>query len=117
MGEISGPKAERAVTEALIIGGGMATTMTPVDTSFLINSQFRIVRKVGAKIYGQMGYTAAYAAAVHDAKGKLKGKQRDPSDGSRGNFWDPAAEPEFLKKGFEMTEAAIDAAVLRNMRT
>jgi hypothetical protein len=115
MGDISGPKAERAVTEALIIGGGMAATMTPVDTSNLINSQFRIVRKVGTKINGQMGYTAAYAAAVHDAKGTLKGQARDPNDGSRGNFWDPAAEPEFLKKGFEMTKAAIDAVVIRTM--
>jgi hypothetical protein len=115
LGEISGPMAERAVTEALIIGGGMAATMTPVDTSLLINSQFRIVRKVGTEIQGQMGYTAAYAAAVHDAKGTLKGQPRDPNDGSRGNFWDPAGEPEFLTKGFEMTKSDIDAAVKRNM--
>ena len=112
---ISGPQAERAVTEALIIGGGMAATMTPVDTSLLINSQFREVKKTGTKIKGRMGYTAAYAAAVHDAKGTLDGQARDPNDGSRGNFWDPAAEPEFLKKGFEMTKDDIDRAVKRNM--
>lgn len=118
IGEISGPMAERAVTEALIIGAGMAQTMTPVDTSFLINSQFRIVRKVGTRVNGQMGYTAAYAAAVHDAKGTNvgRGTPRDPGDPSRGNMWDPNAEPEFLKKGFEMTKDDIDAAVARNMR-
>ena len=115
MGEISGPMAERAVTEALIIGGGMATTMTPVDTAALINSQFRIVQKVGTQVQGRMGYTAAYAAAVHDAKGTLRGQPRDPNDGSRGNFWDPNAEPEFLKKGFEMTKDSIDKAVKRAM--
>lgn len=115
MGEISGPMAERAVTEALIIGGGMATTMTPVDTSLLINSQYRIVKKVGSQVNGQLGYTAAYAAAVHDAKGTLRGQPRDPGDTSRGNFWDPAGEPEFLRKGFEMSKDDIDRAVKRNM--
>ena len=113
---ISGPQAERAVTEALIIGGGMAATMTPVDTSLLINSQFREVKKAGTKIKGRMGYTAAYAAAVHDASGKLDGQPRDPNDGSRGNFWDPDAEPEFLTKGFEMTKDDIDRVVLRSMK-
>lgn len=116
IGRISGPQAERAVTEALIIGGGMAATMTPVDTSLLINSQFRIVRQVNGGVQGKMGYSAAYAAAVHDASGKLDGQPRDPNDGSRGNFWDPDAEPEFLTKGFEDSKSAIDAAVKRTMR-
>lgn len=116
LGEISGPMAEKAVTEALIIGGGMAATMTPVDTSNLINSQYRIVRKAGSRVNGQMGYTAAYAAAVHDATGKLRGELRDPSDPSRGRFWDPRGEPEFLAKGFEMSKDDIDAAVKRNMK-
>jgi hypothetical protein len=101
--------------EALIIGGGMAATMTPVDTSNLINSQFRIIERVATGVRGRMGYTAAYAAAVHDASGKLKGDPRDPNDPSRGNFWDPAGEPDFLTKGFEQTKADIDAAVKRNL--
>lgn len=115
MQDISGHMAERAVTEALIIGGGMATTLTPVDTSFLINSQYRIVKRISTKVNGQLGYTASYAAAVHDAKGTLKGQPRDPGDSSRGNFWDPAGEPEFLTKGFEMTKDDIDRVVARTM--
>lgn len=116
LGEISGQKAERAITEALIIGAGMAATLTPVDTSNLINSQFRIVRRAADGVHGQMGYTANYAAAVHNASGKLDGQPRDPNDSSRGDFWDPNAEPEFLTKGFEMTRADIEAAIKRNMR-
>lgn len=114
--QIKGPMAERAVTEALIIGGGAAATMTPVDTSNLINSQFRIVKRVTGGVHGQMGYTAEYAAAVHDAPGTLRGQLRDPSDPGRGRYWDPSGEPEFLTKGFEMTKDDIDAAVRRTMK-
>ena len=116
IGEISGPKADRAITEALIIGGGMAATFTPVDTSNLINSQYRFVRRDRDAVRGRMGYTAIYAAAVHDASGKLRGEARDPNDGSRGNFWDPSGEPEFLTKGFEESKSDIDAAIKRNMK-
>lgn len=118
-GEISGPMAERALTEVLITAAGYAATMTPIDTSNLINSQFRQITKSGSKVSGMLGYTAAYAAAVHDAKGTLKGTNtpRSTSDPSRGNVWDPDAEPGFLKKAFEDSDAraAIDAIVKRGM--
>lgn len=118
IGQITGPMAKRAITEALIIGGGAADVMTPVDTSFLINSRYRVVTQGRSGWNGRFGYAANYAAAVHEMSGTNVGKntQRDPSNPSRGIMWAPAGEPEFLKKGFEQSKALITEAVLRAMR-
>jgi len=125
---IKGPLSERTVTEILIIGAGYASLLTPVDTSLLINSQYRLVENTGNGIKGQVGYTAAYAAAVNAASGKLKGKPRAhfgvtskgvPFGGGTGVgvYWAPAGEPDFLRKGFERDgKADIAAAVLRGMK-
>jgi hypothetical protein len=115
---ISGTQAQRAVTEALIIGGGAADVLTPRDTSFLVNSRFRVVRKTASGWNGRFGYAANYAAAVHDKPGTNVGRNtpRDPSNPSRGVMWQPDAEPEFLAKGFEQSKAMITDAVLRAMR-
>lgn len=121
-------RAERAVTVALIIGQGGAAALTPIDTSFLINSQFRrITRKPGGGYSGMVGYTARYAAAVHGMSGKLKGQPREHFGVTRegvqfgggtgvGNYWDPDAEPMFLTKGFERNLRAIDEQVRRAFR-
>jgi hypothetical protein len=112
--------AEKALTEVLIAAAGFAATMTPIDTSNLINSQFRMITAKNTKVTGMIGYTAAYAAAVHDKPGTLLGTNtpRSKSDPSRGNVWDPDAEPGFLIKAFEDDDArsAIDDIMERNMR-
>lgn len=119
-GDISGPRAEKTLTEVLITAAGFAATMTPIDTSNLINSQYRKITAYGNRVVGVIGYTAAYAAAVHDKPGTLLGKNvpRDSNDPSRGNVWDPDAEPEFLRKAFEDSDAraAIDAIIKRGMK-
>lgn len=118
--DISGPRAEKTLTEVLITAAGFAATMTPIDTSNLINSQYRKITAYGTRVVGAIGYTAAYAAAVHDAKGTLLGTNtpRSKSDPSRGNFWDKDGEPEFLRKAFEDSDAraAIDAVIKRGMK-
>jgi hypothetical protein len=118
-GDIKGPKAEKTLTEVLITAAGFAATMTPIDTSNLINSQYRKITAYGTRVVGAIGYTAAYAAAVHDAPGTLLGKNvpRDKNDPSRGNVWDKDGEPEFLRKAFEDSDAraAIDAVIKRGM--
>lgn len=116
--EIRGAKAKRALTEALIIGGGASDVLTPRDTSFLVNSRYRAITATKDGWSGRFGYAAGYAAAVHDAPGDNvgKGTPRDPSNPSRGVMWHPDAEPEFLAKGFEQSEATITAAVLRAMK-
>jgi len=113
VGRISGELTQRTVTEILIIGGGYAATMTPVDTSLLINSQYRQVTHVFGATFGRLGYTAEYAAAVNAASGKLKGK---PRPDNRGTYWAPGGEPDFLRKGFERDgKEDIDAAIKRGM--
>lgn len=122
VGRIQGELTERTVTEICIIGQGYATVRTPVDTSLLINSQYRVVTKDSTGAHGRVGYTAEYAAAVHAAKGTTKDKDiwRDPWDHSRGYFWDPKGDPggspQFLKMAFEVDAGKdIRAAILRGM--
>jgi len=120
LANISGTLTERALLEVLIVASGFAATMTPIDTGNLIGSQFRRVETSGTKVKGIMGYTAAYAAAVHDKPGTLLGTStpRSKSDPSRGNVWDPDAEPEFLRRAFEDPDARadIDAVIKRRMK-
>lgn len=97
-------KAQRAVTVALIIGAGYAANLTPIDTSFLINGQYRKVDKAPMGGYtGLIGYTASYAAAVHD-----------PSNPQR--FQRAGAEKEFLRKGFDNNLREIDEQVAASFR-
>lgn len=116
VGRISGDLSERTVTEILIIGQGEAAVLTPVATSLLINSQYRKVTAGPHGVHGRVGYTAAYAAAVNAAKGTLIGTNTPRSPATLGNYWDPGAEPDFLRKGFEREGAgAIKAAIKRGM--
>lgn len=114
---IAGGVSERAVYEVLSQGATKAQTMTPIDTSTLVDSQTAPQITVGPNgVEGSVGYTAAYAAAVHDAPGTLAGQPRDENDPSRGNYWDPNAEPEFLTKGFDQIESAIPSILRRIYR-
>lgn len=89
-------RAARGITQALILGAAEASVLTPIDTSTLLNSQFKSVRKAGGRIVGTVGYTADYALPVHDPSHPQK-------------FRRPSAEKEFLKRGFERAKPAIDA--------
>lgn len=114
IGKITGQLSERTVTQVLIIGQGHAHTMTPVDTSNLVNSQYRRVTPTDSGVIGMVGYTANYASAVHWAAGTLKGKPRP--DG-KGVYWGPDGEPQFLRKGFEENgKAEIQQAIKRGMK-
>ena len=97
-------KAARGVTQALILGASEASVMTPVDTSTLLNSQFRNVAKDGSKIVGTVGYTAEYARYVHDPNVKQR-------------FRRSTAEKEFLRKGFEEAEPNIRAVIAGAIKT
>ena len=97
-------KAARGVTQALILGASEASVMTPIDTSTLLNSQFRSVAKDGSKIVGTVGYTAEYAADVHDPNIKQR-------------FRRSTARKEFLKLGFEESEPNIRAVIAGAIKT
>ncbi len=107
--------AEKAMHVATSIIGGYATLMTPVDTSNLINSQYRIVKNTGTKVIAAIGYTAKYAAAVHEKPGTLRGAGVMRPSG-RGEFWNPSGEPMFLSKAGDENLAEIDNAIRRAMK-
>lgn len=122
---IANGTTEGAVYDILSMGASKAQTMTPMDTGNLAQSQYapQIDVKNG-KVSGQVGYTARYAEAVHNAPGKLKGQPRahfgktragvEFGGGTqRGEYWDQNAEPEFLTKGFEEIKPAIPAILKR----
>lgn len=132
--DIKGRKIARAIKSATIIIGTEAAVLTPVDTSNLINSQYTELLPQGSKIIGKIGYTASYAAAVHNASGKLKGQpradfgitsnrsefgpQKPVSFGGgtgNGNYWDPHAEPHFLTKGADKAKDTVDAVVKKEL--
>ncbi|MGG4580337.1 hypothetical protein [Alcaligenes sp. Me129] len=108
--EIQGRRTEAAVYAVLSQGGAAAATMTPVDTSTLINSHFVEIKADGNKVTGRNGYSAEYAAAVHSAPGVLKGQDRP---GNHGQYWDPNGEPHFLMAGFDQIAADVPR-ILRN---
>lgn len=97
-------RAARGMTQALILGASEASVLTPIDTSTLLNSQYREVKKDGDRIVGRVGYTASYAQPVHDPD--------HPQ-----NFRRPSAEKEFLRKGFERAEPNIRAVVIGAIKT
>ncbi|HGW3648009.1 MULTISPECIES: HK97 gp10 family phage protein [Citrobacter] len=102
VGDIQGRKVVRAMQSALIIGGTQAALYTPIDTSTLINSQFREITVNGNRVTGRVGYTANYAVYVHDPNVPQ-------------NFRRATAKKEFLTKGFEETRRQIDAAIAKEM--
>jgi hypothetical protein len=112
-------RAQRTVLTMLIPIGSEAAGMTPRETSNLINSQYRDVQQVGTAVRGRIGYTAEYAAAVHEAPGTLLGTNtpRPKRNGiSKGVVWGPSGEPEFLRKGAEQAKPLVEQALRRGMK-
>lgn len=97
-------KAARGMTQALILGASEASVLTPIDTSTLLNSQYRSVESSGPRLIGTVGYTASYALPVHDPD--------NPQ-----NFRRATAIKEFLKVGFERAEPNIRAVITGAIRT
>lgn len=109
--DIKGPRTREAVYTILSQGAGIAQTMTPIETSNLINSQTEPrLGDTPTGVNGIVGYTAEYASAVHSASGTLKGQERESGTG---RYWDPDGEPEFLSKGFDEVKPAIPAILRR----
>ncbi|HCZ8432342.1 TPA: HK97 gp10 family phage protein [Proteus mirabilis] len=103
VGDIQGKKVMRAIQSALLIGSAQAAIYTPIDTSTLINSQFREVTVNGTRVTGRVGYTANYAVYVHDPRIKQ-------------SFRRSSARKEFLSRGFEDERKEIDDAMRRELQ-
>lgn len=102
IGDIQGRKAVRALQSALIIGSSQAALYTPIDTSTLINSQYRELEVSGTRLTGRVGYSANYAVYVHDPN-VLQ------------TFRRATAQKEFLTKGFEDRRDLIDRTIKKEM--
>ncbi|MEZ0582443.1 HK97 gp10 family phage protein [Erwinia sp. STN24] len=102
IGDIQGRKAVRALQSALIIGSSQAALYTPIDTSTLINSQYRELNLNGSRLTGRVGYSANYAVYVHDPNVPQ-------------TFRRATAQKEFLTKGFEDTRELIDRTIKKEM--
>lgn len=132
--DTSGRKAARAIQSAMLIIGAESATMVPVDTSMLLNSQYREFEIKGTRVTGRVGYSAAYALYVHNASGKLKGQPRAhfgrTSNHSEfgpqkpvefgggtgtGKYWDPHGEPQFLTKAVQKTKDQVAAVIKKEM--
>ncbi|MFP1783148.1 HK97 gp10 family phage protein [Lonsdalea quercina] len=100
--DIQDRKVVRALTSALIIGSSQAAIYTPIDTSYLLNSQFREIVINGMRYTGRVGYSANYAAYVHDP-------------GNPQRFRRATAEKEFLTKGVEDKIGLIDSTIQKEM--
>ena len=92
----------RAIQSAMLIGSAQAALYTPIDTSTLINSQFREIMANGTRVTGRVGYTASYAAYVH-------------APNIPQNFRRATARKEFLSKGFEDTKDATDMVIKKEL--
>lgn len=102
IGDIQGRKVVRALQSALIIGSSQAALHTPIDTSTLINSQYRELEVSGTRLTGRVGYSANYAVFVHDPNVPQ-------------TFRRATAQKEFLTKGFEDTSDLIDRTIKKEM--
>lgn len=100
--DVQGRKVVRALQSAMLIGSAQAALYTPIDTSTLINSQFREITSNGVRVTGRVGYTTNYAVFVHDPEVKQ-------------TFRRASTRKEFLTKGFEDTRSQIDAAVKKEL--
>ncbi|EGT4354677.1 hypothetical protein CDU00_07060 [Cronobacter sakazakii] len=100
--DVQGRKVVRAVQSALLIGGAQAALYTPIDTSTLLNSQFREIDANGTKVTGRVGYSANYAVYVHDPNVPQ-------------TFRRATARKEFLTRGFEDTREQIDRVMKQEL--
>lgn len=100
--DVRGRKVVRALQSALVLGSSQATLYTPIDTSTLLNSQYREINASGTRVTGRVGYSANYAVYVHDPN--------IPQ-----TFRRSTAQKEFLTKGFEDTRSQIDAVVRKEL--
>ena len=113
--DIRKDKTRDALYAILSEGSAVAATITPVDTSFLVNS---MTKPQISGTSGSVGYMAEYAKWVHAMSGKLKGQPRGDFGTTRsgtsfgggtgkGRYWDPNGEPQFLTKGFDRIKPGI----------
>lgn len=106
-------KIERALTASAIVVGNKAIEYTPTEYGLLAMSQYREVRDNGAGGYfARIGYTAAYAAALHE---RTDWSPRPPELKS-GPSWNSRAKTGFLSAAGEETLVTVRRIMLQDLK-
>jgi len=90
--ERAGEATQKTMQQWLIIVGTEASVMTPIDSSLLLNSQYKEQMSFFGVTIGRIGYAANYAIYTHDPKYPMK-------------FRRATAEKEYLLKAIQQTES------------
>ncbi|MDT7834960.1 hypothetical protein [Aquabacterium sp. OR-4] len=113
-------RAVRNLTSVLVRIGSEVAPLVPIETSTLINSQYRHIDMQGSALVGRIGFTAEYALAVHEAAGKWRGLgiPRPRVNGKdRGYYWGPNdGQPQFLAVAGERAASDVASIIKRGMR-
>lgn len=64
------PLTDKFLVTAMVTTSAHAAPYVPVHTSNLINSEYRTIERRGDRVAGEIGFSAEYAAAVHDGPQK-----------------------------------------------
>lgn len=115
IGEIQAVQIVRALKSAMYIIRTESATMTPIETSVLINSQFDVIETNGTRITGKIGYSANYAIYVHNSKGYAVGRGIARPSG-KGVYWGPHGEPKFLEKAAIKTRGLVESVIRKEMK-
>ena len=109
-------RAARTLTAVLVRIGSEVAPLLPIDTSTLINSQYRNVQMRGSALVGSIGFTAEYALAVHESAGKWRGLNK-PRQSGRGFYWGPNdGQPKFLAIAGERAAPDVASLIKKGLR-
>lgn len=109
-------RAARTLTAVLVRIGSEVAPLLPIDTSTLINSQYRNVQMRGSALVGRIGFTAEYALAVHESAGKWRGLNK-PRQSGRGFYWGPNdGQPKFLAIAGERAAPDVASLIKKGLR-
>lgn len=109
-----------AMRKAVFALGARADQYVPIDTSALINSRFTRVQTFGSSVQGVVGYTQAYAAALHspESGGRLDGWKPQPpgTPGKPNGGFNPKAEQGWLDIGADEAMPVIDRIFIKELK-
>lgn len=101
---------ERGLTGVGVVVANKAQEYTPVEYGILQNSQYRVVEGTQSGYRVRVGYTAKYAAALHDTFWSPR-----PPDQKAGPAWNPNASPKFLARAGNEEKTTITRIMLGDL--
>ena len=102
---------ERALTAVGVVVANKAQEYTPIEYGLLQNSQYRLIEATPTSYRVKVGYTANYAAPLHD---RTDWSPRPP-DQKAGPAWNPRAKPRFLYSAAEEEMTTITRIMLGDL--